>query len=288
MPKQDKSPLQQIDIPVRGMHFTANVCGPEGGIPVLLLHGFPQTRHAWTKQLNFLGNRGYRAVAPDQRGYSPGARPLGAGAYALEELLADIQAFIGSIGARKAHLVGTDWGGQLAWFAAARFPERIATLSVLSRPHPLAHRDALERDPYQAARSAHHQSLLEPGAAELWREDDLAEPRRRFRNGSVPSEVINDYLSVIREPGALEAAIEWYVAAAKRPPLTEFPPITVPVLYVCGTEDHAVGRYARERTMHYVLKDFQYVEVEGGTHYLSDASPDLINELLIAHFEKYS
>jgi pimeloyl-ACP methyl ester carboxylesterase len=213
---------------------------------------------------------------------------MGTDAYRLEELLEDVQGFLKMLGPAKAHLVGTDFGAQLAWFAAAQMPQLISTLSILSRPHPLAHVDAIANDPEQTLRSSHHRSLLESDAAEQWRKDDLAEPRRRFSSGQVPSETAEGYLSVIRPAGALEAAIEWYVASAQRPMLQDFPPLLMPVLYVCGTEDHAVGRYARERTAHYAPRDFRYVEVHKGTHYLSDMRSDLVNELLLQHITAHA
>src|SRR6202023_3483195 len=104
-------------------HFTVDTAGPATGPPVLLLHGFPQTRHMWRYQLRALAAAGFRAVAPDQRGYSAGARPTEVESYASDLLTADALALMDICGARRFHLVGHDWGGQLAWLIAAGNPD---------------------------------------------------------------------------------------------------------------------------------------------------------------------
>ena len=120
------------------LSFDAVAAGPEDGELVLLLHGFPQTHHTWRHALPALADAGFRAVAPNQRGYSAGARPDGVDAYRTELLVADALAMADVLGADRFHLVGHDWGGQLAWLIAAHHPKRLQTLSVLSRPHPTA------------------------------------------------------------------------------------------------------------------------------------------------------
>src|SRR3954447_23369142 len=97
--------------------FTADLAGPLEGELVLLLHGFPQSRHSWRHQVPALGAAGYRAVAPDQRGYSAGVRPDPAdlAAYGIDRLVADVLDLADAHGAPAFHLVGHDWGGQVAW-----------------------------------------------------------------------------------------------------------------------------------------------------------------------------
>src|SRR5262249_2505673 len=158
---------QTITINARsGLAFTADVAGPAGGDLVLLLHGFPESRHSWRGALPELARAGYRAVAPDQRGYSPGARPDPADLshYAFGKLVQDAIDVADAAGAagKRFHLVGHDWGGQVSWGVANAHPERLASLTVLSRPHPLSFRRALQRDPDQKNRSRHHGKFLEP------------------------------------------------------------------------------------------------------------------------------
>jgi hypothetical protein len=112
--------VKTTEVSANGFRFTADVAGDAGAPLVLLLHGFPQTRYTWRHQLPALAAAGYRAVAPDQRGYSPGARPSGVEHYGIDALLGDALAIADACGAQRFHLVGHDWGGQLAWLLAAR------------------------------------------------------------------------------------------------------------------------------------------------------------------------
>src|SRR5919106_4048799 len=121
-----------------GLAFTADVAGPVEGPLVLLLHGFPESRHSWRAALPALAAAGYRAMAPDQRGYSPGARPDPADLsnYAFDKLVSDAIEIVAAAGheGRRFHQVGHDWGGQVSWGVAAAYPRRLAPLTRMARP----------------------------------------------------------------------------------------------------------------------------------------------------------
>ena len=138
--------LEHLEIPVGRFTFDARAAGPAEGDPVLLLHGFPESSHEWRAQLRALGGAGYRAIAPDQRGYSPRARPIGVDNYRAEHLVADVISMADAIGVDRFHLVGHDWGAAVAWHVAGRHPERLRTLTPVSVPHPKAFADALLGD----------------------------------------------------------------------------------------------------------------------------------------------
>src|SRR4051794_2953424 len=105
---------------------------------VLLLHGFPQTSASWAPVADRLHAAGLRTLAPDQRGYSPGARPGGRAAYRVEHLVDDAAALVTSSGAGSVHVVGHDWGAVVAWALAAHRPELVRTVTGVSVPHPAA------------------------------------------------------------------------------------------------------------------------------------------------------
>lgn len=131
-----------------GMVFDVSVGGASEAALVLMLHGFGVSRHSWTAQMSALAEAGYFTAAPNQRGYSVGARPDPAvfANYRLDLVIADaleIAATLG-YGERRFHLAGHDWGGSLAWEIADRYPERLASLTILSRPHPLSFNRALQ------------------------------------------------------------------------------------------------------------------------------------------------
>ncbi len=126
----------RLELDVGQLVFDARVVGPPDGDVVLLLHGFPQTSWEWRHQLEALGAAGYRAVAADQRGYSPRARPREIAAYHPERLVEDVLGMADALGVDRLHLVGHDFGGLVAWHVAARHPDRLATLTVVTTPHP--------------------------------------------------------------------------------------------------------------------------------------------------------
>jgi pimeloyl-ACP methyl ester carboxylesterase len=126
--------IDRLEIDANGLTFTARAAGPHDGRRVLLLHGFPQTSWSWRAQLEDLGRAGYRAVAPDQRGYSIGARPRAVEDYRLEHLQSDVLALADAMEMGTFDLVGHDWGGMVAWVVAARHPDRVRSLTVVSTP----------------------------------------------------------------------------------------------------------------------------------------------------------
>lgn len=261
--------------------FTVDVAGPVDGAPVLLLHGFPETRHMWRHQLEALAVAGYRAIAPDQRGYSRRARPKNQDAYATEVLLGDALGLMDVQGHPRFHLVGHDWGGQLSWLIAAAHPERLLTLTVLSRPHPAAFARALQEDPEQTTRSRHHRAFREADAIERLREARLKPLRDALLRQGVPGPDTEIYIAQLLEDGAIEGAMNWYRASGIA--ASETPPISVPTLYVWGTDDATVGRRAAELTREYVKGPFKFVEVESGGHFLVDQMPERVSAFLIEH-----
>ena len=189
---------ETIEVPVGDGSLVVDRAGPQLGRTVVLLHGFPQTRYTWRHQLPALAKAGYRALAPDQRGYSPGLRPTAVTDYHVDNLIGDVLALADSLIAgcgteddddtendsgtgdrsdARIDLVGHDWGGQVAWLTAARHPDRIRSLTVLSRPHPAAFTASFAVDPAQAERSKHHRRFDDPATADLL----LADGERRLR-----------------------------------------------------------------------------------------------------------
>ena len=156
--------LAQITIAPH-LTFDALVDGDEGAPLVLLLHGFAESMHCWRTQVSALADMGFRTIAPSQRGYSQGARPdpRDFPSYHIDRLIDDAMAIVAATGhgEQRFHLAGHDWGGSIAWALADRHHERIASLTVLSRPHPNAFNRALATDGEQAYRSRHHKAFLD-------------------------------------------------------------------------------------------------------------------------------
>jgi pimeloyl-ACP methyl ester carboxylesterase len=268
--------------------FVAEVAGPPGAPLVLLLHGFPQTCQTWRHQVPSLAAAGYRAVAPDQRGYSPGARPdpTNLANYGIDRLVPDVLDLADAAGyaaPAPLHLVGHDWGGQIAWVMADRHPDRVASLTVLSRPHPVAFRRAFREDADgQRHRSRHHRAFHDPATATRLLEDGARRLRQSLGDQRVPESAIDAYLSVLGYPEALEAALAWYRAAGTLTNM-EVGPIAAPTLYVWGDADATVGRAAAEWTADFVTGPFRFEVLPGVGHFITDEVPEVFTKLLLDH-----
>lgn len=275
--------INTTEVALGELTFTVDQAGPAGGQPVLMLHGFPQTRRAWRSQLQALAAAGYRCIAPDQRGYSAGARPADVSAYVASNMVADAFGIMGALGHERFHLVGHDWGGQIAWLMAAERPERLLSFASLSRPHPAAFARALKDDAAQAGRSGHHRSLQQEGAAAAIRADDMAGLRRMFAAQGVPADTAQAYVATLSEPGAIEAAIAWYKASAAALRAADVPPIGLDTLFIWGDADATVGRTAAEGTAAFVTGPYRFEVVPGAGHFLTDQVPEVVNRLLLEH-----
>jgi pimeloyl-ACP methyl ester carboxylesterase len=268
-------------VAVGNLSFTVDSSGPAAGAPVLLLHGFPQTRRMWRYQLEALARAGYRAMAPDQRGYSAGARPEGVEHYATDLLVGDALSLMDALGAARFHLVGHDWGGQLAWLIAAGHAERVLSLSVLSRPHPAAFVKAMQEDTSQAERSRHHRAFREDDAITRMRAANLKPLRDALERQGVRGTDADEYVRALLEPGAIEGAMNWY--GAGNIAVASVLPVHVPTLYVWGDQDATVGRMAAELTAKYVTGLYRFVVIEGAGHFVVDQFPERVSSLLLEH-----
>ena len=270
--------------------FDALVAGEESAPLVLLLHGFAESMNCWRAQITALADMGYRALAPSQRGYSPGARPdpRDASCYHIDHLMDDAMAIaaVSGHGDKRFHLAGHDWGGSIAWALADRHPERIASLTILSRPHPNAFNRALQmQDGDQAHRSRHHKAFLEPDAADIVLADDAKWLRERLAANGVPASAIAEHLAVLGNKAAMQAALAWYRArGAVRGPLG---PIRCPTLYIWGDADDTVGRVAAEGTRDFIAAPYRFEVLPGVGHFAADQAPDRVSELMLEHVRTY-
>jgi pimeloyl-ACP methyl ester carboxylesterase len=276
--------IEPLQLPARGLVFDALAAGPATGELVVLLHGFPQTSACWTRVLEALAAAGYRAVAPDQRGYSPTARPNAVRAYRMPELVADVVAVADGLGATRVHLVGHDWGGAVAWNLAGRHPERVATLTAVSTPHPGAFARALVTGA-QLLRSAYIPVFRTPRLPELllgaYRQRGL---RLLLAGSGLGSEWVETYTRVLAQPGALSAALAWYRAAT--PFALRTPRVRVPTLYVWGSRDPALGANAAAMTARWVTGPYRFEVLPGAGHWLPEHHPQELGPLLLEHLRR--
>jgi pimeloyl-ACP methyl ester carboxylesterase len=272
--------IEHIGIPTPAGTFDALAAGPEDGRPVLLLHGFPQASLEWEHQLATLSSAGYRAVAPDQRGYSPAVRPERPEDYALEEIVGDTLAMADELGWSRFDLVGHDWGGTIAWATAADHADRVRTLTAVSTPHPHALARAIRTDEDQQQRSAYMADFRQVRSAERQFLADNATPLRRIFEGRIPRGHVEEYVQRLSEPGALVAALNWY-RGVKYSGHTG--PVTVPTMYVWSTEDPAIGSTAAMSTEEWVRGPYRFEMLEDVSHWIPEEADETLSRLLLEH-----
>ncbi|GGP84655.1 alpha/beta fold hydrolase [Saccharothrix coeruleofusca] len=274
--------IDQLSVKTEAGAFDAIAAGPEDGRPVLLLHGFPQAAVEWEFQVAALGRHGYRAVAPDQRGYSPRVRPEQVAEYGMESLVGDVLAIADALGWSRFDLVGHDWGGAVAWWTAAEHPERLRSLTAVSTPHLGALAEALRTDEEQQRRSAYMAEWRDRGTEKRMLADDAAALRRIF-DRRVPASRVDEYMRRLAEPGALTAALNWYRAGGVGNGLGK---VSVPTLYVWSTEDVAFGSTAALSTGDWVTGPYRFEMLEDVSHWVPEEAAETLTSLLLEHLSQ--
>ncbi len=277
--------MERLELAVGELAFEARADGPEDGELVLLLHGFPQTSFSWRYQLPVLAGAGYRAVAPDQRGYSPRARPADLTSYRAERYVEDVIGLADALGADRFHLVGHDFGGFVAWDVASLHPERLSTLSVVSTPHPAPMAKSILEGGEQRERSSYMLFFRSPEAEAFFLDNDAAGLRSLYEATGLSE--VDEYVRVLTQPGAMTAALNWY-RAVDRSTAMAMRPITTPTLYVWSTNDPALGREAAEATATHVTGPYRFEVLEGVSHWIPEEAPDALNALLLEHVRRAS
>lgn len=262
-----------------GHVFEVSDAGPREGEAVLLLHGFPEDAKAWDGVAPLLHRGGLRTLAPDQRGYSPGARPKSRAAYGLDHLVADAVALLDATGVRRAHVVGHDWGAGVAWALAARHPERVATLVALATPHPAALRRVLWTSRQWLL--SYYMVLFQVP----WLPEQISSRILRsalLATGLNPA-AADRYARAFAAPSSLTGPMNWY--RAMRPDDSRLPAVAVPTTYVWGRRDAYLGRAAAQATRDFVDADYLFAEVDS-THWLPENNPELVARYVLERVRK--
>ncbi|QIX28372.1 alpha/beta fold hydrolase [Nocardioides sp. JQ2195] len=259
-----------------GLTFDVIDEGPIDGPVAVLLHGFPQRASSWNGVAGLLHGQGIRTVAPDQRGYSPRARPRGRSAYRLGHLAADVNQLIDTLDAGPVHLVGHDWGAVVAW-AVATDPARVRSLTAVSVAHPTAFLRSMLGA--QAAKSWYIGAFQLPRLPEKL----LSDPRRagRFLGGSGMTRGMTEtYQRDIVDHGALPGALNWYRALPLTDPRAATGRISVPTTMVWSDRDVALGRRGIDLTEEYVDAPYSLHVLGGVSHWIPDEAPDVLAEIV--------
>jgi epoxide hydrolase 4 len=277
-------------VQANGLRFEVETAG-EGDRLALCLHGFPEHAISWRHQLPLLAELGYRAWAPNQRGYGNTTRPAERAAYEMKHLLADVAGLIDASGAKSVTLIGHDWGAMVAWFFAIRRVRPLERLVIMNVPHPLVFRARAKKLP-QALRSWYVGFFQLPRLPELLLGLNRAEPiaqailRTAAEPARFPRAVLDVYRANAARPGALTAMLDWYRANVGGDGLRDqlrlgVPVIETPTLMIWGERDVALGKDTTYGTERYV-RDLQIRYLPQASHWVQQDAPETVNALLRA------
>jgi pimeloyl-ACP methyl ester carboxylesterase len=265
-----------------GLTFDVSDTGPADGPAVILLHGFPEDRHCWDRLAASLSGAGYRTLAPDQRGYSPRARPPGRRAYAVDRLAADAMALADAAAAARFDVVGHDWGAVVGWYLAGHLPHRVRTLTTLSTPHPRAFLASMGRST-QALQSWYMLFFQLPRVPEVvlaW----AGERRltRSLQHSGLDADSAGRYARRAADPAAITGPLQWYRAMSFNlgQPIG---PIATPTLLIWGHQDRFLTRAGAEASARFVTGRYRFVPLPGAGHWLPSGSVDEVAPLLLEH-----
>ncbi len=278
--------LEHTRITTNGIHLHVVQAGPKSGVPVLLLHGFPEFWYGWKNQIPALAEAGCRVIVPDQRGYNLSDKPKGVKNYRLEELVKDTLGLMDALEYEKVNLVGHDWGAVVAWTLAILHPQRLQRLGILNVPHPAVMRRFLTRDLEQIRRSWYIFFFQLPWlperflAAEDWR-GAAGALRGSGKIHTFSREDIAKYKEAWSQPGAMTAMLNWYRALFRHmPQLPREPRVRVPTLMMWGMKDAALSHRMARPSMDYVDEGSLILFPEA-THWVQHDEAEAVNHYLL-------
>lgn len=277
--------LEDTFIHTNGIRLHVVQAGPKSGVPVILLHGFPEFWYGWRKQIPALVESGFRVIVPDQRGYNLSDKPKGIKKYRFDQLVKDILGLIDALDYEKVNVVGHDWGAVVAWMLAYQHPDRLNRLGILNVPHPLVMRRFLMRDLDQIRRSWYVFFFQLPWLPEIGlRVDDWRGAERALRGSgkihTFTNEDIQKYKEAWSHPGAMTAMINWYRALRYEMRFPKEMRIKVPTLMMWGMKDFALTHRMARPSMDYVDQG-NLIFFEDATHWVELDAAEQVNEYLI-------
>tara|TARA_R110002073_G_scaffold3998_6_gene26948 strand:+ start:1723 stop:2727 length:1005 start_codon:yes stop_codon:yes gene_type:complete len=271
-----------VQIPAGEWTFRARVAGFDNNKPkgnLILLHGFPESSIMWEPLIKKAAADGYRVVAFDQRGYSPGARPTERDAYSAKNLVSDVLAVADKVGFDTFNLVGHDWGSVVGWQTVFTAPERVESYSALSIPHISAIVESFELEPELRNKSAYMAFYWLPWLPEFSLSADDFSALRQLYNQH-PAQHVAEYLAIFQAPGGLTGALNWYRGALEglNQPTEK---VTTPTLFIWGKNDPVTSRLAVELQQNYMAGPFEVIELDSG-HWIVESHPEAVTEAVMA------
>ena len=279
-----------------GIWMAVAESGRPDGVPVILLHGFPESHRTWARLAPLIDER-FRLIRPDLRGFGDSDRPQDVTDYSTDTLVADLFALADACGVEKFALVGHDWGGAIAWAAAIRADPRIERLAIVNSPHPWIFQKSLIENAEQRAASQYITAFRTPGMeAAIARMGFDTFFEKSFSKHVDLAEISSDeranYIADWSRPGALTSMLNWYRASQLIVPppgvtipipewvLRAMPKIRVPVRVIWGLEDKALLPVQLENIGE-VGVDVEVVPLKGVGHFAPWEAPQSVADALL-------
>jgi pimeloyl-ACP methyl ester carboxylesterase len=284
------APIEHLFVQANGLRFHVASCG-EGERLALFLHGFPECWYSWRYQLPLLARLGYRAWAPDLRGYGESDRPPRMQDYAIERLMDDVAGLIDASGCKSVMLLAHDWGGVIGWYFALRKLRPLDRLVMMNLPHPAVMEGAL-RTWKQIKKSWYVLLFQLPRLPEaLFRAGNYRVIGDAFRNSAVdksrfPDEVLQVYRENAARPGALTAMLNYYRAlvrggGGRRQGALGYSVIDTPTLMIWGENDIALGKETTYGTERWV-PNLTLRYLPNVSHWVQQEAPETVNAMIEA------
>ncbi|MGH2319838.1 alpha/beta fold hydrolase [Planococcus sp. SE5232] len=268
-----------------GIHLHVAVAGPEDGPLVVLLHGFPEFWFGWKNQIQPLAEKGYRVVAPDQRGYNLSDKPEGIDNYTVDHLRDDVIGIIEHFQQKTAIVIGHDWGGAVAWHLAATRPEYVEKLIVLNIPHPQAMPRVLKKNPLQWMKSSYIAFFQLPNLPEkALGMGEFKAMQQSIEQTSKPDTFskheMEQYKAAWSQSDALTAMLNWY-RAIRRGSFRQVSEtkIKVPVRIIWGMGDQFLSPMLAKESMSF-CEEVNLAFVGEATHWIQHEQPEIVNRLI--------
>lgn len=269
------------------LHYVTQGEGPL----MILLHGFPEFWYSWRHQIEAF-SEDYKVVAIDMRGYNNSDKPKDKSAYALAELIKDVEGVVRGLGYERCVLVGHDWGGAIAWAFAYAYPQMLDRLIVLNLPHPAKFAEGL-RTPQQLLRSWYIALFQLPLLPEwLLQANHYAAIRSVFKSQAVNPEAFTEedldaYVAAAAKPGALTSMLNYYRSAFNSEGFLNqtWGVLQVPTLMIWGENDAALGKELTYGTQD-LVSDFEIRYIPQCSHWVQQEQPALVNQYMQAFLER--
>ena len=263
-----------------GLSFDVRDEGPLDGDPVVLLHGFPERASCWQHVTPLLHAEGLRTYAPDQRGYSPGARPPRRRDYTMHKLEADVVALIETIGG-PVHLVGHDWGANSGWLVAMHRPDLLRSWTAVSVPHPAAFRHAMFTT-RQAFSSWYMGAFQTPRLPERLAAKEGGRFDRELRKGGMTRDEVARFRREVVDHGALPGGLNWYRAMPFTKQGVLRGRVTVPTTLLWSDDDVAITRIPVDRCADHVDGPFELRVLQGASHWIPTQHPQAVADAVLS------